>query len=217
MIFYRFSMISLKIYRTYIFSILFNLNLTNSVRTWWRVISCCRVGSSNTMAVINNLLNFTGWTCFPFFETKYLNFIILVLKNLQFLFIIQKVHTLAPINFKHAHVEPDIFFRLCDFENIIDSVFGYGVNCECFSWPCLTVRKTCNNCALKYHGQQISDRKFIHVLWVLIFVECVIEFKVNIIDVFGNAINFDLRLMHHNLWIGHAHTIDDSLCVLFIK
>jgi len=136
---------------------------------------------------------------------------------LQFLFVVQKIHTFASINLKHAHIKPNILFGWSYFENIINSIFGYRINCESLSRPRLTICKASHNGSLKYQGKKISDWELVHVLRIFIFIECVIELEVDIFYVFCDAIYFDFRLVYNTPGIRGAYAIHNSLSELFIK
>ena len=115
------------------------------------VVCCSGVSGSDTVTVINNLLNFTGRKCLFLFQTENLNFIVLILKNLQLFLIIQQIHTLSSIYLEHAHIKLYALFITCNLEDIVNCILGYCVYCESLTRTSLTVRKTSHNSILENH------------------------------------------------------------------
>jgi len=97
------------------------------------------MSSSYTASIIDNLLHITGWKCLFFFKTKNLDFVVFIFQNLEFLFVIKQVHTLATIDLEVWHEELDIVVSLGNLEYVIDCILGNAAHCESLSWTGLSI------------------------------------------------------------------------------
>jgi len=150
-------------------------------------------------------------------KAVHLNSIIFVLQNLKLLFVVEKVHTLASINFKHRHIKLSSGERLRYLENIVYCVFCYRIDRECFSGACLPICKTRDNTTIKNGRHQIPNRKLVHVLRILIFIESIIELEVSVLDVLCNAVNLNFGLVHYNVGVRRTYTINFPHVKFFIE
>ena len=116
------------------------------------IIGRRRMRGTNTVPIFYYLLYFTGRKGLFLFQTKNLNFIVLVLQYLQLFLIIQQVHALTAVNLKHTHAVLDVLFVWTDLKNIIDSVLGYRVNGEGLTTAGLSVSKTSDDSILEDYG-----------------------------------------------------------------
>ena len=96
---------------------------------------------------------------------------------------------------------------LRNFKNVIDRVLGDGVNSKSFSRACLSVSKTSYDSIFEYAGQEISDRKLIHILGVFVFIKSVVELEVCILNILRYAVHLDFGLMDHHIGIRGAHRV----------
>ena len=79
------------------------------------------MSGSDTMAIVNYLLDVTSVKGLLFFEAEYLDLIVLILENLELFLVVQQVHAFTSINFKHSH---EVFYSLfisSNLEYIIDN------------------------------------------------------------------------------------------------
>ena len=89
---------------------------------------------SDTMPVLNDLGDLIGGKSLFFLQAEDLNLVVFIFEDLQFFHVIEQVHTLATINFEHGHVEVGIrILLIADVEDVVDGVFGYGIDGESFS------------------------------------------------------------------------------------
>jgi hypothetical protein len=169
------------------------------------------------LPVVDDCLHVTRWVSLLLFNTKHLDLVILVFQNLEFLFVVQQVHALTAIDFKKGHKERDTLFALSNFEDIVDGVLRDWGDRKSFAWASLSVSEASDDASIKQTGQKIADRVLIHILAVFILVESVVEFKVCVVDILGDAVHFELRLVHHDLRVTRANCVDFSGLVFLVE
>lgn len=52
---------------------------------------------------------------------------------------------------------------------------------------------------------------------IFVFIECVVKFEIDVLNILGDAIDFDFGFVNNNFWIRCAYAIDNALIVLFVK
>lgn len=78
---------------------------------------------------------------------------------------------------------------------------------ECFSGSCLAVSKKRDNALLKESGEKGFDLELIHMCGGLLVPVSVVKHEFVVLDVLGDAVDFDFRLMHLNAWVEAANCV----------
>lgn len=191
--------------------------LADGVTARGRIVSGRLMSGTDGVSIINNLLHFARRISLFLFEAIHLNLIILVFENLQLGLVVEQIHAFTAINFKHGHEELDVGVVLRQLEDVIDSVLRDGVHCERFTRTGLTISKTCDNAIVEYGREKVPDRKLVHILRILVFVERVVKLEVDVIHILCDAIDLDLRLMNNYSGITGAACVNFTRCILLVE
>ena len=97
------------------------------------VIGSGLMSRANRVTKLNYLLHLGGRLGLGLLKTVDLDLVVFVFENLELLFVVQQIHAFAAINLEHRQPKFDLRVLLTKLEEIVNCVFGYGIDSERFA------------------------------------------------------------------------------------
>jgi len=190
-----------------------DLDLADSVRAGGSIISFRCMGSPDTISEINEIQDLLLRRHKLLLQPLNLNFLLLVLQNLQLFVIVEEVKEFAAVDLEHGDGDSVVALFLLEVvdafvEQVLDRQLLQPLHRVRLPRTRLPIRKHSHHSLVEGEVDDGSDGVVVEFGGGLLVRERVVEGEVLVVDVLCNSIHLELAIMHNDLRIHARNAVD---------
>ena len=170
------------------------------MRSGRNIIGHSRVSRPGIIGDLHNLQQLAGTVCNLIGQPRNLDTVILILHDVQSLFVVQQVQTSSTVNFEKTHTYETA--TIYNAEKLIHHRFLKPVHRKSLARASLPIGEASHDPFVGQKWNQWLQRVLVKILSVLLLIESIVKSELMVLHVLGYAIHSVLGLVNLDLRVG---------------